>query len=244
MDPRSNPEYKPSLYVDYFTTMTIPFSSADFRRDAFDSIVLITVGHQNQLFYMHKKLLCDTSGFFRAALNGRFQESRNQAIEMPEDDVEVFRYFQYWAYTGVLDQKPLDLIEIPWHTLAGIYVFAEARCIPALQNVAMDLFISKHESSPRAPIEEYRYIYENTAELSPVRRFLAEWAAHRGSLSRDWFQDRTIYPVDFAIDLSLALYNRIQKNSTYSNGGFWEARSKYHVDVTVAQSGEGRSERI
>ena len=184
---------------------------------------------------MHKKLLCDTSGFFRAALGGKFQEAENQAIDMPEDDAEVFCYFQYWAYTGVIEHRPRNRLQTPWRTVAGIYVFAEARCIPGLQNSAMDVLISKHEYTSRAPIDEYRYIYENTADRSPVRRFLAEWAAHRGFLSKDWFEDRTIYPIDFTIDLSLALYDRIHKD-TFFSFDFWEDRSRYYVELAGAGS--------
>ena len=159
---------------------------------------------------------------------------------MAEDRADVFSYFQYWAYTGVIEQKPSDPSEISWHTLAGIYIFAEARFIPALQNMAIDILISKHESLLRAPIEELRYIYENTAEQSPVRRFLAERAAHRGNL-KDWFHDRTIYPTDFAIDLSLALYDRVQKKTSHYSGDFWRARSRYHTEVAVASSSGRKS---
>ena len=190
---------------------------------------------------MHKQLLCDTSGFFEAALNGNFKESKSQTIEMAEDDADVFHRFQYWAYTGVIEREPRNPSDISWHTLIDLYVFAEARCIPALQNTAIDVFIRKHESSPRAPIEEYRYIYENTAEKSPLRKFLAKWAAHRGSLSKDWFFDRSIYPVDFVIDLSLALYDRIQSNTTLHGGDFSRLRSEFHVDEVVASWGEGPS---
>lgn len=192
---------------------------------------------------MHKKLLCDTSGFFRAALSGNFQESKDQAIEMVEDDPEVFCYFQYWAYTGVIGRNPRERFEMAWQTIAGIYIFAEARCIFGLQNSAMDVLIRKHEASTRAPIDEYGYIYENTGETSPVRRFLAEWAAHRGFLAKDWFDDRTIYTIDFTIDLSLALYDRIQKNTSPANlKSFWENRSRYYVEVAAASSSEEKSE--
>ena len=182
---------------------------------------------------MHKKLLCDTCGFFRAALGGRFLEAQNQAIDMPEDDPGVFCYFQYWAYTGVIEDQPR--YQTPWRTVAGIYAFAEARCIPGLQNSAMDLLIRKHEVVNQAPINEYRYIYENTAEKSPVRRFLAEWAAHKGYLAKGWFVDRTIFPIDFTINLSLALYERIE-TGTSSTLDFWEIRSRYHVEVAGASS--------
>ena len=190
---------------------------------------------------MHKKLLCDTSGFFQAALNGNFKESTSQTIEMAEDDADVFHCFQYWAYTGVIEQEPRNHSDISWHTLIDLYIFAEVRCIPALQNTAINVLIRKHESSPRAPIEEYRYIYENTAEKSPLRKFLATWAAHRGSLSKDWFLKRTIYPVDFVIDLSLALYDRIQSNTAFFSGDFSRMRSEFHVDEVIASWDEGPS---
>lgn len=85
-------------------------------------------------------------------------------------------------------------------------------------------------------------MYDNTAEKSPVGRFLAGWAAHRGSLSRDWFQDRTIYPIDSTIDLSLALHHRCSTGTTYCSGDFWERRSRYHVDVAVAVASSSRKE--
>ena len=180
---------------------------------------------------MHKTLLCDTSSFFNAALNGKFRESRDQAIEMIEDDAEVFTHFQYWAYTGAIEPKGRE--QMSWRTLIGIYIFAEARCIPALQNTVMDVLIIRHEDSPRAPIEEYRYLYENTAEKSPARRFIVDWAAHKGSLSKDWFLDRSIYSIDFVIDLSLALFDRINDKSIQD---FWEVRSMYHVEENMTFS--------
>ena len=187
---------------------------------------------------MHKKLLCDTSEFFRAALNGGFQKSNDQAIEMVEDDPTVFRHFQYWAYTGLIEEE-----NILWHTLFGIYIFAEARCIPALQNSAIDIVISKHGSSWGSPVDEYRYIYENTAEKSPVRKFLIEWTASVEFLSEDWFGDRTTCSTDFAIDLSLALYDRIQKKTQYGDNDFWEMRFNYHIKGATSSSSEEKSER-
>ena len=190
---------------------------------------------------MHKRLLCETSSFFEAALNGNFKESKTQTIEMAEDDADVFHCFQYWAYTGAIEQEPRDHSAISWHTLIDLYIFAEVRCIPALQNSAMNVLIRKHESSSRAPIEEYRYIYENTANSSPLRKFVATWAAHRGSLSKDWFFDRTVFPLDFVIDLSLALYERIQSKTALYSGDFSRMRSEFHVDEVVASLGKGPS---
>lgn len=121
--------YKPGPYVESFETLT----AVGFRTGTpFILLSRSKMSPRNNFFNMHKKLLCDISGFFRAALNGILQESKNQAIAMAEDDAEVFRYLRYWAYTGDVEQKPRDPTVIPWHTLAGIDVFAEARCMAAL----------------------------------------------------------------------------------------------------------------
>lgn len=95
-----------------------------------DGLISASFNNSPLNFYHSKKIFCVTSGFFGAALNGNFQESKKQAIEMAEDDVEGFGYFQYRHET-----EPRDP-EMAWLTLAGNYIFAEVRCIPALQNMA------------------------------------------------------------------------------------------------------------
>ena len=52
--------------------------------------------------------------------------------------------------------------------------------------------MAKHgAAAARLPVREYAFVYDNTAERSLVRRFLAEWAAHRDLLDQGWFEDPT-----------------------------------------------------
>ena len=37
------------------------------------------------------KLLCDVSTYFNAALNGNFKEAWEQTVEMPGEEVDVFK---------------------------------------------------------------------------------------------------------------------------------------------------------
>lgn len=202
------------------------FFSQFSHRDASNPIVTVKVGPEKKVFHMHKKLLCNTSGFFQAVLSGNSPKS-TKPIEIVKEDAEIFSFFQSWAYNGII--KPNH-----WRTIVRIYIFAEERCIPGLQNGAMDVLIGMHKISAYVPIREYRYIYEKTAEKSPLRRFLAEWVANRGLLSEGWFNDRTILPVDFIIDLALALYGRIPYTTSPTDVNFWQIRYRYHTGVVLA----------
>ncbi|KAK4692430.1 hypothetical protein P7C71_g4777, partial [Lecanoromycetidae sp. Uapishka_2] len=61
--------------------------------DAFDDIVDIVVGPAKKVFKIHKEILCSASTYFRAALNGGFKEAEEQTVELPDDKVKVFKYF-------------------------------------------------------------------------------------------------------------------------------------------------------
>lgn len=91
------------------------------KRELFDTIVHIAVGPKKELFRLHKGLLCSASPFFRAALEGKFVESKTQAIDMPEEDVVMFRYLQMWLYTDSFLEGGEEASAVPWHTLINIY---------------------------------------------------------------------------------------------------------------------------
>lgn len=91
------------------------------KRNVFDSIVHLTVGPEKEIFKLHKGLLCNASPFFKAALEGKFVESTNQAIDMPEDDAVMFRYLQLWLYTDSLLEAGEKPSVVPWRTLIDIY---------------------------------------------------------------------------------------------------------------------------
>ncbi|KAK4697313.1 protein N-terminal amidase, partial [Lecanoromycetidae sp. Uapishka_2] len=66
----------------------------------YDSLVTVLVGPDEQRFDVHKALLCKSSDFFNAALNGNFIEA-NGTVKLPEQNPGVFKYFVHWLYTGI-----------------------------------------------------------------------------------------------------------------------------------------------
>ena len=201
-------------------------------RDAFDSIVQIVIGPEEKVFNFHKKLLCDTSTYFSAALTGNFKEGQDQKIDMIEEDVEVFRHFHYWVYTGLVIPGLREPRDIAWSVLASLYIFAEARGIPKLQNTAMDLLIRKQVLVNATPRQEIHRLYEYTSEKSPVRKWLVDSVAKHGSA--DWLRkDQPRFPNEFFFDLAVALMQYDSWSGKVSLvSDFWEVRSKYHVAET------------
>ena len=68
-------------------------------RFLYDSIVSVLVGPNAEHFNVHKGILCESSDFFKAALNGNFKEN-NGTVKLPEQKVEIFKYFIHWLYAG------------------------------------------------------------------------------------------------------------------------------------------------
>ena len=71
-------------------------------RDSFDAIVIVKVGPSKTPFNMHKDLLCSAAPYFKAAFNGNFPEAKSAVLELPEEDVVMFKRFQLWVYTNKL----------------------------------------------------------------------------------------------------------------------------------------------
>lgn len=64
-------------------------------------LITTHVGSEKQCFHIHESLLCQASDFFKAACNSNFKEA-DGVIDLPEQNLEVFKHFIYWLYTGKL----------------------------------------------------------------------------------------------------------------------------------------------
>ena len=66
------------------------------------SLVTVVVGADEVPFQLYKELLRAKSGFFKAAIDGKFLESQERVIKLPEQDPETFKYFVHWLHTNSL----------------------------------------------------------------------------------------------------------------------------------------------
>ncbi|EON67205.1 hypothetical protein W97_06458 [Coniosporium apollinis CBS 100218] len=143
----------------------------------YDTMVTIKVGRQKQAFFAHKGLICNYSTYFKAAFHGQFREATAGAVELDNDDVEVFKTFFGWMYTGKLFEPSSEPGKVPLtaNLLAKIYVFGDARGIPDLKNAAIDAFVDKIiDDWNNVPASTIPYIYDNTPEDSKLRKLLVD----------------------------------------------------------------------
>ncbi|KAF1953191.1 hypothetical protein CC80DRAFT_494813 [Byssothecium circinans] len=63
-------------------------------------LVKITIGDQDapQVFMVHQELICHHSGYFRAAFEGRFVESEEKCIHLPDVSERELRVYMHWLY--------------------------------------------------------------------------------------------------------------------------------------------------
>lgn len=188
----------------------------------------VKVGKGARVFAIHRGLLCDRSAYFRAAFEGGFKEAEEQIMALPEEDVEVFELFQFWLYSDRLLDTDESVADLSASLLIGLYLFAEARCIPQLQNMSIDALILNITVTEKFPARDLHRIYDNTAETSPLRRVLVDIGARVGNLRGSWFhkEEDNLYNNAFLIDLVLALYDEKLKKSPED---FSQLRCNYHV---------------
>ncbi|KAI4728593.1 hypothetical protein E4T49_03561 [Aureobasidium sp. EXF-10728] len=97
--------------------------------------IIVGSGTDIETFTVHKKLLCDSSTYFKAALNNGFRETKDQTITLDDENPGVFRTFVVWLYETKLNA---DMIDEGHETFEGhlfkLYVFADKRGIVDLAN--------------------------------------------------------------------------------------------------------------
>lgn len=140
----------------------------------FETIVHVDVGPEPVRFAIHKGLLCSRSEFFRAALTGNFQEAEDQVVTLDDEDPEIFRRFNAWLYTDMVAEGA-ELQVTFLRALFDLYVFAEKRIIPDLQNAVIDAIIRVNARvTTITRVENFNRVWEQTAETSALHRLLVD----------------------------------------------------------------------
>ena len=191
---------------------------------------------------MHKGILCKESTYFYGALNNDFREARENKIFLPEDDADTFQIFQQWAYTGSFHGEGQTEDDVTTLSLIDLYIFAEARGIPKLQNQSIDAIIARQHKKFDFKYHSFTTVYDNTCQSSPLRKYFAEVCAARAGLRSAKWQDadiRSSLPHDFLYDLAMAFYDL--KLAGINEQDFWANRQNYHVPLNTTQNTEKNS---
>ena len=181
---------------------------------------------------MHKELLCEASHFFKAAFDGGFLEAKERTVEMPDEDVVTFEHFQIWLYSNKIYTTDAIENDIPWDILTGLYIFAEVRGIPHLQNAVIDAYIDKEVTLLELPMSQVARIYDSACESSPLRRLFVDFAVKHIHIGNSWFSDESFaeYTKEYLYDV-LRAQCEVKKGSRSLVGDLKKEKTRYHVAI-------------
>lgn len=189
--------------------------------------MVLNVGPTKTRFDVHKRQLCELSPFFEAAFNGEFREQAG-SMDLVEDDVHAFEHFVRWLYERKVDirlEGEMDLLWVRLRELYEVYLLADKYHVSLLKNDIMEILFDVVKADrdksrnnglhcPLIPsMSETEYIYSNTVQGSPLRKFVAAcyiWLVKLelytdGSLS-DWLRNNP----EIATDLAIGFASRLQ----------------------------------
>jgi hypothetical protein len=132
------------------------------------------------VFTVQKALLCNSSTYFKAALNGPFVEGQSQTIDLDDEDPSIFRTYVAWLYQGQLRSRDIeeeldDPQDFGLH-IAEVIVFADKRDVGELKNDAISMLLSYLEDAEPASLDVINCIYNmpKSAEINGLRQLLAD----------------------------------------------------------------------
>lgn len=178
--------------------------------------VTIRVGQSplREDFVIPKALLCETSSYFKKALNGSFSEVKDKLIVLDEEDDNIFRTYITWLYQQHLDAERLreafDPVDYESH-LMQLCIFADKRGIPLLHNDAITLLALS--TLVVGPVRAFKIteIYDTIPRGRALHRFLVDDMVHGGGdqLS-NWAACEDIFdelPDEYCIDILRAQHH-------------------------------------
>ena len=140
------------------------------------------------MFTIPKALLCDSSAYFKAALNGPFIEGQTQTIDLDDEDPSIFRTYVTWLYQRQLDSQDIeeelgDPQDFGLH-IAEVIVFADKRDVRELKNDAISMLLSYLATHGLASLDTINCVYNmpKSSEIATLRTVLATdeaWHGHR-----------------------------------------------------------------
>ncbi|KAK1074594.1 hypothetical protein LTR12_005786 [Friedmanniomyces endolithicus] len=143
--------------------------------------VEVVVGADEDVFYIHERLLRSRSTFFEAALYDAWE--RSQRIELLDDHPDVFNEYALWLYTGKL-AVIMSNGSTDFDFLAGLFGFGEKIVDDTFQDCVIDAFVAGTRTpSPNGagvptrccpPYTTVDIVYKATPKGSPARRLMVE----------------------------------------------------------------------
>jgi hypothetical protein len=169
---------------------------------------------------VHQSILTTHSEFFVRATNGKWAESDERLVTLPDDRPEIFRLYVNILYTTEVATKGHE----EWESLCRLYILAEklqdvvtknrltdaicwfltSEAAPIRKDTGGNLIYPRYQPSAQS-IEE---LYARTPEASPLRRLVIDY--YTENANHTWLEEgRAVLPADFLCDLAVVVLRKI-----------------------------------
>ncbi|KAF2675899.1 hypothetical protein K458DRAFT_196227 [Lentithecium fluviatile CBS 122367] len=148
------------------------------------TIVKVVVGPEGaeQMYFVHESLLVERSHFFNRALNGKWRESDDKTVLMPDDEPEIVLAYLQLLYTGNLpiQESPRDKRK-EFEILIELYILADKLQDPKSMNLVIDAFLAQARANKGpAGMRIANAVFDGTSEGSRLRALVVDHFVDRG----------------------------------------------------------------
>ncbi|KAK4690266.1 hypothetical protein P7C71_g6484, partial [Lecanoromycetidae sp. Uapishka_2] len=209
-----------------------------------DPVVTLFVGEERHVFYVHLKLLCAASPVFKAAFSGNFKESKDHAMDLPDDDRGTIDRMIQWLYSRDYDlpgAKPGPPCNECYKALVMLNILADKYGITELSKQSTKKLFKMFKNYKNPPTMALtKEIYNNTTQSSPLRKLITDWFSWGIDLSwltRDGNKAWLVYNSELTADIVSALAQRVdspESDPLQGNG------LKYGLEDEAPESNSGR----
>ena len=174
--------------------------------------ITVVVGKEKNKLAAHKNIICRSSDFFHAALNGEWKEAQEMTVSLPETRPDVFAAYLSWLYTGQLDtnessdvkyDKEISMSKLSeHHSLIDAYTLEEYVQDHLFRNAVVDeTFRAITGTKLIIGKTNLPYLWEHVAHKSTLVKLLVDFYA--SDYNVDAF-DKTVMhlPHEFLVEIA------------------------------------------
>ena len=151
--------------------MPYPHTNINNHSSAYGSQATVIIGTDDdkRIFHVDHSLLTFYSGYFRAALSGRWTAAEDDAIRLDTETPRTFERFA-WLYTRSITDD--DDEKANCQLIIDLWLFADRREIPLLMNEMLDALKDRIVTEKTIPTTLLGTTYERTMPGSALRRMI------------------------------------------------------------------------
>lgn len=157
---------------EYLKYMPYPHTNINNHSSAYGSQATVIIGTDDdkRIFHVDHSLLTFYSGYFRAALSGRWTAAEDDAIRLDTETPRTFERFVSWLYTRSITDD--DDEKANCQLIIDLWLFADRREIPLLMNEMLDALKDRIVTEKTIPTTLLGTTYERTMPGSALRRMI------------------------------------------------------------------------